>query len=172
MMKKLDLQAWDNIIDQDLKFEKRVMHPPDNEMNSLISFINSLIYTKVLSEIYKTQLNPTISYLHEPGNRRFSLALDVAEVFKPLIGDRLLFSLLNKKQITKRSFTDGLNGLQLTKAASQTIVSELDERLSTTIKHRELGKNVSYQYLIRLELYKLIKHLIGEKEYEGFEIWW
>ena len=79
MMKKLDLQAWDNIIDQDLKFEKRVMHPPDNEMNSLISFINSLIYTKVLSEIYKTQLNPTISYLHEPGNRRFSLALDVAE---------------------------------------------------------------------------------------------
>lgn len=165
-------KAWDNIIDQDLKFEKRVMHPPDNEMNSLISFVNSLIYTKVLSEIYKTQLNPTISYLHEPGNRRFSLALDIAEVFKPLIGDRLLFSLLNKKQITKRSFTDGLNGLQLTKAASQTIVSELDERLSTTIKHKELGKNVSYQYLIRLELYKLIKHLIGEKEYEGFEIWW
>lgn len=165
-------KAWDTIIDQDLKFEKRVMHPPDNEMNSLISFMNSLVYTKVLSEIYKTQLNPTISYLHEPGNRRFSLALDIAEVFKPLIGDRLLFSLLNKKQITKRSFTDGLNGLQLMKTASQTIVSELDERLSTTIKHKDLGKNVSYQYLIRLELYKLIKHLIGEKEYEGFEIWW
>ena len=85
------------------------MHPPDNMINSLISFVNTLIYTKVLSEIYHTQLNPTISYLHEPGVRRFSLSLDIAEVFKPLIGDRLIFSLLNRKQITEDSFTKELN---------------------------------------------------------------
>lgn len=85
------------------------MHPPDNMINSLISFVNTLIYTKVLSEIYHTQLNPTISYLHEPGVRRFSLSLDIAEVFKPLIGDRVIFSLLNRKQITEDSFTKELN---------------------------------------------------------------
>lgn len=72
------------------------MHPPDNMINSLISFVNTLIYTKVLSEIYHTQLNPTISYLHEPGVRRFSLSLDIAEVFKPLIGDRLIFTVKSK----------------------------------------------------------------------------
>lgn len=88
--------AWNVIIDQEIEFDKRVMHPPDNMINSLISFVNSLIYSKVLSEVYHTQLNPTISYLHEPGVRRFSLCLDVAEIFKPLIGDRLLFSLLNR----------------------------------------------------------------------------
>lgn len=92
--------AWNTIIDQDIQFEKRIMHPPDNMINSLISFVNSLIYAKVLSEIYHTQLNPTISYLHEPGVRRFSMCLDVSEVFKPLIGDRLIFSLLNRKQKT------------------------------------------------------------------------
>ncbi len=81
--------AWNVIINQEIHFEKRVMHPPDNMINSLISFVNTLIYTKVLSEIYRTQLNPTISYLHEPGTRRFSLSLDIAEIFKPLIGDRL-----------------------------------------------------------------------------------
>jgi len=96
--------AWPVIIDQDMEFNKRVMHPPDNMMNSLISFVNMLIYTKVLTEIYHTQLNPTVSYLHEPGTRRFSLSLDMAEIFKPLIGDRLIFSLLNSKQITKDSF--------------------------------------------------------------------
>lgn len=95
--------AWNVIVNQEIKFEKRVMHPPDNMINSLISFVNTLIYTKVLSEIYHTQLNPTISYLHEPGVRRFSLSLDIAEVFKPLIGDRLIFSLLNRKQITEDS---------------------------------------------------------------------
>lgn len=164
--------AWNIIVDQEIHFEKRVMHPPDNMINSLISFVNSLIYAKVLSEIYHTQMNPTISYLHEPGVRRYSLCLDIAEVFKPLIGDRLIFALLNRKQITEESFTKELNFLHLTKEGSGIIVRELEDRLKKTIHHKELGKQVSYQYLIRLEVYKLIKHLIGEKNYEGFKIWW
>lgn len=164
--------AWNIIINQEISFEKRVMHPPDNMINSLISFVNTLIYTKVLGELYRTQLNPTISYLHEPGERRFSLSLDLAEVFKPLIGDRLIFSLLNRNQITENSFTKELNFLHLKKDASKLIVSELESRLKKTVMHKELGRQVSYQYLIRLEAYKLIKHLIGEKEYEGFRIWW
>lgn len=164
--------AWNIIVDQEINFEKRVMHPPDNMINSLISFVNSLIYSKTLSEIYHTQLNPTISYLHQPGVRRYSLCLDLSEVFKPLIGDRLIFSMLNRRQITEDSFTKELNFLHLKKEASRLIVEEFENRLRKTIMHKELGKQVSYQYLIRLEAYKLIKHLIGEKEYEGFKIWW
>ena len=164
--------AWNVIVNQEIQFEKRVMHPPDNMINSLISFVNTLIYTKVLSEIYHTQLNPTISYLHEPGARRFSLSLDIAEVFKPLIGDRLIFSLLNRNQITEDSFTKELNFLHLKKDASKLIVSELEKNLKKTVMHKNLGRQVSYQYLLRLECYKLIKHLLGEKEYEGFRIWW
>ena len=141
-------------------------------INTLISFVNTLVYTKVLGAIYHTQLNPTVSYLHEPGTRRFSLSLDIAEIFKPIIADRLIFSLLNKKQITQKSFTKDLNCLHLKKEASKIIVSELDQKLQTTIKHKELNKSVSYEYLMRLECYKLIKHLLGEKEYEPFKIWW
>jgi len=164
--------AWSVIINQEIEFDKRVMHPPDNMINSLISFVNSLVYTRTLSKIYHTQLNPTISYLHEPGIRRYSLCLDISEVFKPLIGDRLIFSLLNRKQITEKSFTKELNYLHLKKDASKLIVSEFEKKMKQTIMHKELGRQVSYQYLIRLEAYKLIKHLIGEKEYEGFRIWW
>ncbi len=171
-IRKIYYSAWNVIINQEIQFEKRVMHPPDNMINSLISFVNSLIYAKTLSEIYHTQLNPTISYLHEPGYRRYSLSLDISEVFKPLIGDRLIFSLLNRNQITENSFTKELNFLHLKKEASKLIVSEFEKRLKTTIMHKELEKQVSYQYLIRLECYKLIKHLLGEKEYEGFKIWW
>ncbi len=171
-IRKRYYSAWSIIINQEIEFDKRVMHPPDNMINSLISFVNSLIYTRTLSEIYHTQLNPTISYLHEPGVRRYSFCLDISEVFKPLIGDRLIFSLLNRKQITENSFTKELNYLHLKKEASQLIVSEFENRMKQTIMHRELGRQVSYQYLIRLEVYKLIKHLIGEKEYEGFRIWW
>lgn len=80
--------------------------------------------------------------------------------------------MLNKNQITEKSFDKDLNYLHLKKQASALIVKELDDRLNQTIKHKELNKKVSYQYLIRLECYKMIKHLFDEKEYEGFKIWW
>lgn len=171
-IRKKYYSAWNEIVNQKIDFKKRVKNPPDNMINTLISYVNTLIYTKVLSEIYQTQLNPTISYLHEPGTRRFSLCLDIAEIFKPIIGDRLIFSLLNKNQISEKSFTKELNYLHLTKDASRLIAAELDARFQTTIKHKELNKQVSYQYLMRLECYKLVKHLLGEKEYNPFRIWW
>ena len=165
-------KCFRDIIVQDVEFQRRVFRPPDNMVNSLISFINSLIYTAVLSEIYRTQLSPLISYLHEPGVRRFSLSLDIAEIFKPLIGDRLLFALLNKKQIDENDFSREMNFLYLKERARKLIIKEFDERLKTTVKHRRLKRSVSYRKLIRLELYKLIKHLLGEQIYEGFRIWW
>lgn len=169
---KIYYSAWTKIINQEIDFEKRVKRPPDNMINTLISFVNSLVYATTISEIYKTQLDTTISYLHEPGVRRHSLSLDIAEIFKPLIGDRLIFSLLNKNQITEKHFTKGLEYLNLSEKGSKIIVEEFDRRLRKTIIHKDLGKEVSYRYLIRLECYKIIKHLFGEKEYEPFEIWW
>ena len=164
--------SWNTIINQDISFEKRVKNPPDNAINSLISYVNTIIYTRVLGEIYKTQLNPTISYLHQPSERRFSLCLDVAEIFKPILADRLIFSMLNKKQITEKDFEQGLNFLYINEKARKEITKEIDKRLQTTIKHKTLGRDVTYEYLIRLELYKLIKYFTEDMPYEGFKIWW
>jgi len=171
-IRKIYYSTWNEIIKQDIEFEKRVKRPPDNMINTLISFVNSLIYTTTLSEIYKTQLNPTVSFLHEPGTKRFSLSLDIAEIFKPLIGDRMIFSLLNKNQITEEDFESESNFLYLKESGKRKILMEYDKRLESTLSHKELGRDVSYRYLIRLECYKLIKHIIGEKEYSGFKIWW
>lgn len=171
-IRKVYYDAWNIIINQDLEFEKRVKNPPDNAINSLISYVNTIIYTRVLSEIYKTQLNPTISYLHEPSERRFSLCLDIAEIFKPIIGDRLIFSMLNKKQIAKNDFEKDMKFLYIKEQARKEITKEIDMRLQTKIMHKKLGREVSYEYLIRLEVYKLIKHLIEDIPYEGFKMWW
>ena len=172
-IRKTYYSSWNRIINQDIKFEKRVKNPPDNAINSLISYVNTIIYTRVLSEIYKTQLNPTISYLHEPSERRFSLCLDIAEIFKPILGDRLIFSMLNKNQITEKDFEKELNFLYIKEKARKEITKQIDKRLQTKIKHKTLGREVTYEYLMRLEIYKLIKYLIGEEsKYEGFKMWW
>lgn len=169
---KLYYREWNTIINQEIDFQTRVRRPPDNMINTLISYLNSLVYTTVLGEIYKTQLNPTISYLHEPGTSRFSLSLDIAEIFKPLIADRLIFSLLNRNQIQEKHFTKDLNYLHLSEMGSKIILTEYDKRLKQTIQHKDLEREVSYRYLMRLECYKLIKHLYGEKEYNPFVMWW
>jgi len=164
-------EKFDSIL-KELKFEKRSRQPPENEVNAMISFGNSLLYSAVLSELYHTQLNPAISYLHEPSERRFSLALDLAEIFKPLIVDRLIFNLVNNRIIQKDDFDREMNGILLNENGKRKFVKAFNERLEKTIKHKDLNRNVSYQRLIRLECYKLIKHFFGVEKYKPFVIWW
>ena len=153
-------------------FLKRERRPPTTPLNALISFGNSLLYATVLGEIYRSQLNPTISYLHEPGMRRFSLSLDLSEIFKPIIVDRVIFKLINNQMLKEEDFDRELNYCYLSEEGRKTFVREYEERLNQTIEHRQLKRNVSYQRLIRLECYKLIKHLLGDEEYKGFRMWW
>jgi CRISPR-associated protein Cas1 len=165
---------FDDILNHnpDFLFEKRSKRPPLNRLNAMISFGNQICYTMVLSEIYKTYLDPRIGFLHATNFRRFSLNLDVAEIFKPIMVDRLIFTLVNKKMITKKDFDKHMEGILLSEEGRKKFIEELDKRMKTTVNHRHLGKSVSYRRLIRLELYKIQKHLLGEKEYEPYRSLW
>jgi CRISPR-associated protein Cas1 len=165
-------QGFSKILRERAEFTKRVRRPPDNPVNALISFTNGLVYAATLTQIYRTQLNPTISFLHEPGARRFSLALDLAEVFKPILADRLIFKLINNRQLSERDFAQDLNCCYLKESGRKLILKEWDGRLQTTIEHRRLRRKVSYERLIRLECYKLVKHLTNVEPYAGFRAWW
>lgn len=166
-------QAFDKIVENpDFAFQERTRRPPKNHLNTLISFGNSIMYSICLSEIYKTHLDPRIGYLHATNFRRFTLNLDVAEIFKPIIIDRLVFTLLGKKMVTKDDFERGTEGIMLKEKARKCFVEGLEEKLKTTINHRDIGRPVSYRRLIRLELYKLEKHMMGEKDYQAFVARW
>jgi CRISP-associated protein Cas1 len=164
-------EAFDVIIN-DFEMGNRTRQPPSNEVNTMISFVNSMCYTLCLDMIYHTQLNPTISFLHQPGERRYSLALDLAEIFKPLLADRLIFSLLNKKQVQKSDFDKQLSSCLLKESGRKTVTRAWDEKLNETIKHRSLGRNVSYKHLVKLECYKLTKQVLEIEEYKPFKAWW
>ncbi len=166
--------CFDEIIqNKDFPFEKRTKRPPLNALNAMISFGNSLCYTMILSEIYKTHLDPRIGFLHTSNFRRFSLNLDVAEVFKPIMVDRLIFQLLNKKMITKKHFeSEHGGGILLNEKGRKIFLEQMEQRMKTTVNHRHLGRNVSYRQLYRLELYKIQKHILGEKEYEPYISRW
>jgi CRISP-associated protein Cas1 len=156
----------------DFEMGVRSKQPPQNEVNALISYGNMMCYSQCLRAIHQTQLNPVISYLHSPGDRRYSLALDLAEIFKPVIVDRMIFSMLNRKEIKESDFDHKVKSVMLKDPARKAFTSSFEQRLNETIQHRKLNKKVSYKYLIRLECYKLIKHILQMEPYKPFRMWW
>lgn len=164
-------EAFELIIN-DFSMNGRSYRPPQNEVNALISFGNMMCYSQCLRAIHQTQLNPTISFLHEPGDRRFSLSLDLSEVFKPLLVDRVIFKVMNKKMIQSGDFEEQINRVMLKPGGKKTFVQAFEDRMEETIKHRTLNRSVSYKHLIKLECYKIQKHLLGIEEYKPFKMWW
>ncbi len=160
-----------NLILQGFEMGNRTKQPPLNEVNALISFGNMMCYSQCLRAIHLTQLNPVISFLHAPGERRYSLSLDLAEIFKPILVDRVIFKVINKKEIRKEHFDSNLNRCLLNQKGKKIFITAFEERLNETIQHRSLKRSVSYKHLIKLECFKLIKHILEMEAYKPFKMW-
>jgi CRISP-associated protein Cas1 len=170
-IRRLYYEAF-NLIINDFEMDGRNYRPPLNEVNALVSFGNMMCYSQCLRAIHQTQLNPLISFLHQPGERRYSLSLDLAEIFKPILVDRVIFKLLNRKEIQESDFDMNMNSCLLKEKGKKKFVEAFEQRLEETIKHRGLGRNVSYKHLIKLECYNLVKHILGIEEYKPFKMYW
>lgn len=150
---------------------KRVKRPPDNPINAMISYGNSILYTKTITQIYNTHLNQTISFLHEPSEGRFSLSLDLCEVFKPAIVYKTIFDLINNKKILEsKHFDKKLNNCLLNEAGRKIFVQAIENRFESVFQHERLKRNISYKTAIKLDAYKLIKAIMEGKEFKPFSI--
>jgi CRISPR-associated protein Cas1 len=164
--------AFETVLPKKFDMGTREYNPPPNPVNALISYGNSLVYASIVSAIRATALDPAISFLHEPGERRYSLALDIADLFKPLLADRIIFRVVNRGQVGIDDFESELDACLLDDEGRKTYTKAFEETLDETIDHPRLNKKVSYQYLLRIEAYKLKKHLLTGEPYEPFERWW
>lgn len=170
--RKAYYQMFKIVLPDEFAFGRREYNPPPNPVNSLISYGNSLVYANCVSAIRATALDPAVSYLHEPGERRYSLSLDLADLFKPLLADRILFRLVNRQQIAADDFREEVGACLLNDDGRKVYTKAFEEMLEETVEHPNLNRKVSYQYLLRLEAYKLKKHLVAGEAYEPFKRWW
>jgi CRISPR-associated protein Cas1 len=169
-VRRVYYSAWHKWLGDTARCFKRTYRPADNPLNALISFLNSLLYTTCVSEMYRTALYPGISYLHTPQTRRFSLALDMVEPFKPIIVDRMIFRLFSKNEISDKDFRKHTNGILMTDTARKRVLSAWDQQLRTTVYYAPLKRSVSYRRLLRLDCYKLIKFLIEDQPFKPYKI--
>lgn len=150
---------------------KRVKRPPDNPMNALVSFGNTLLYTKTVSQIYNTHLNQTISFLHEPSEARFSLSLDLSEVFKPVLVYKTIFELVKNNKIkVEKHFEKKYNYALLNDDGKKIFIDAFENRINQTFMHSKLKRQVTYLHAIRLDGYKLIKYITENKDFIPFNM--
>ena len=155
----------------DFVMNKRVKRPPDNPMNALVSFGNSLLYTKTISAIYHTHLDQRISFLHEPSEGRFSLSLDISEVFKPIIVFRTIFDLVNNRRLqVEKHFEKKVNSCILNDEGRKIFVEAFEKRMETVFLNNRLKRKVSYRTAIKLDCYKLIKFILEDREFVPFSL--
>ncbi|MFC6764983.1 CRISPR-associated endonuclease Cas1 [Natrinema soli] len=114
-----------------------------------------MVYTTCVSAIRKTALDPTIGFVHELGERRFTLSLDIADIFKPTLADRLLFRLVNRQQLSIGDFEEELEGCLLNEDGRMTVLQEFEETLDETIDHPRLNRHASFKTLVQTDIYSL-----------------
>lgn len=171
-------QIWHRFYDsfqyflpEDFMLNKRVKRPPDNPMNALISFGNTLLYTKTISALYRTHLNQTISFLHSPREGRFSLSLDLSEAFKPIIVFRTIFELVNNKKLqVHKHFDKNLNYALLNEEGKKIFIEAFENRINEVFVHPKLKRKTTYKSAIRYDAYKLIKYLLEDQEFIPFRL--
>ena len=164
--------CFDRILRDPFTLSKREYNPPTNEANAAVSFLNGMVYTTCVSAIRKTALDPTVGFVHAPGERRFTLSLDIADIFKPILADRVLFRLVNRQQLSVSDFEDELDGCLLTEDGRTTVLKEFEETLDETIEHPRLERNVSFKTLVQTDVYSLKKHVLTDEPYHATERWW
>lgn len=168
--RQLYFQMFNEIIHEDrFQFIKRTKMPPRDPLNSLISFGNTYIYNRVATEIAKTSLDLRIGFLHSLTNRNQSLNLDIAEIFKPLIVDRTIFTLVNKRMINVDDHFEKTedDGIYLNRAGKRLFIKELDSKIYS--KRVEGNRAESYDNLIRNEIMKIYRLVWSGEKYKPYK---
>lgn len=147
-------------------FDGRIRRPPTDPINALLSFIYSLITQECVSALYGVGLDPFVGFLHKDRPGRPSLALDLLEEFRAYWADRLVMTVINRKQIQSDDFLVEASGaVRLKDDARKKLLTVYQERKQVEILHPYLQEKVAIGLLPHCQATLLARHIRGDTEY-------
>ena len=154
--------------DPDFIYTKRSKQPPKDPLNALISFGNTLLYNRILQMLWKSTLDPKVGVIHSSQTRAYSLHLDFADLFKPIIVDRVIFSLINKKQIRIEHFEKyGGDGVYLTDQGKKIFIKAFEAKMNQKQVKEDI--ELSYQQLIQNEIHHYQDFIQYDQVYKPYK---
>jgi len=147
----------------------RNRRPPRDPVNAVLSFVYSLLTKELTVTLNSVGFDPMLGFLHRPRYGRPSLALDLAEEFRPLIADSVTLMAFNNGEINQDSFLARAGAVALTDSGRKSVISAFERRMDTEITHPIFGYKVSYRRTLEVQARLLARHLLAEiDEYPGF----
>ena len=153
------------IIDQkeDFIFSERNRRPPLDEVNALLSFLYTLLAHDVRSALETVGLDPAVGFLHRDRPGRPGLALDIMEEFRPVIADRLVLSLINRRQIAKKGFIKAASGaVIMDDDTRKTVLTEYQKRKQDEVYHPYIEETVPIGLLFFIQANLMARYIRGD----------
>jgi CRISPR-associated protein Cas1 len=147
----------------------RNRRPPTDPTNALLSFVYSMLARELTVVLQAVGFDPLLGFFHRPRYGRPSLALDLAEEFRPLIADSTVLTLVNNGEVCPQSFICRGGAVALTTAGRRAVIDAFERRLETEITHPIFGYKVSYRRILEVQARLLSRVLLGDlSEYPNF----
>jgi CRISPR-associated protein Cas1 len=153
-------------------FKDRNRRPPLDNVNSLLSFSYTLLTHDARSALESVGLDPAVGFLHRDRPGRPGLALDLMEEFRPVLGDRFVLSMINKRQLRSVGFRKSESGAVLMDDETRkAILTAYQERKQETIVHPFLGEETTIGLLMHLQARLMAGFLRGDLDSYPPYIW-
>ncbi len=154
---------------EEFHIDGRNRRPPRDPVNALLSFVYALLVKEWTIVLHAVGFDPMLGFYHRPRYGRPSLALDLAESFRPLVADSTVLTLVNNGEVTASSFLRRAGAVVLTDAGRRAVISGFERRMDTLVTHPIFGYQISYRRVLEVQARLVGRTLLGEvRKYPSF----
>ena len=147
---------------QAFNLEGRNRRPPRDPVNSLLSFVYAMLTKELTVVLHTSGFDPMLGFFHRPRYGRPSLALDLAEEFRPIVADSTVLTLVNNGEVSESSFIRRSGGVALTDPGRKAVITAFERRMDTLVTHPLFGYRISYRRILEVQARLLGRTILGE----------
>lgn len=148
--------------DQSFSIDGRNRRPPRDPVNALLSFVYAILVKELTIVLHAAGFDPMLGFYHRPRYGRPSLALDLAEEFRPLLADSVVLTVVNNGEVTPASFIRRAGAVALTDAGRRAVLAAFERRMDTLVTHPIFDYRISYRRVLEVQARLLGRALLGE----------
>lgn len=153
----------------DFDVNDRNRRPPKDPVNAVLSFAYALLTKELTIVLQSVGFDPMLGVFHQPRYGRPSLALDLAEEYRPLIADSVMLTAFNNGELSSDRFLERAGAVTLTAAGRAAVIGAFERRMTTQVTHPIFGYKLSYRRLLEVQSRLLARTLLGEiPQYPAF----
>lgn len=151
-------------------FQVRNRRPPLDPVNALLSFVYAILVKDITVTLFAVGFDPYLGFFHTAHHGRPALALDLAEEFRPIIGDSVVLSLINNAEVDADDFLTRAGSCALTPRGRKALLNAYERRMDSLVTHPIFGYSISYRRVLEVQARLLARTVFGEiPRYPTFE---